>query len=239
MMFQYLFLGITLPIWLLQAIYVKFKAIRLPQAIATNSHRHEKGISLAVLGDSVAAGVGVPHLDNALAGNIRDELSIHINLPINVNVLAKTGDKLSHLNGKIASNSYVSCLSADYVVVSIGVNEVTSLTSSKRWLAQLTIFCDYFRNNLDTGQVRKIIIIGIPPMEQFPLIPFPLSYLFGQRAKQLNLVTQQVIKNYHNIAFLPISVEPDQSLFAEDGFHPSQTGCQLLAKELSALLISK
>lgn len=238
-MFQYLFLGLTFPLWFIQALYVKYNAIRLPEAVGQRSHHANDGISLAILGDSVAAGVGIGHIDDALAGKIREEMAHSVNVQVNIDVLARTGDKLSHLIDKVSSGLYANSLSAQYIVVSIGVNDVTKFTSSKSWFSQLTMFCDHYVDNLLQGQTKKLIFIAIPPMEKFPLLPFPLSCLFGIRAKKLNLVTQQVIKNYPNIEFLPIHIMPDNSLFAKDGFHPSQKGCNLLAKDINEQLLSK
>ncbi len=233
---------LTAPIWLLQAIYVRKVAIRLPEANKTLFNSHQPSTSptqFYVLGDSVAAGVGVECISNSLGGQVKLKLSTKLNKEIAWSVHAQSGDKISDLSRKI---KLINITEDSFFLISIGVNDVTKFTSIEQWRNDLIKLLDVITQRKLQDSVnnqQKIVVLAIPPIEQFPLIPFPLSTVLGTRAKKLNKETSEIVSNYHRVHFLPLNVEVDPTLFAEDGFHPSSKGCRLLSQPVAEILTDK
>lgn len=230
---------ILAPIWIPQALYVKRVAIRLPEANRQfkNEIHSAETCHLYVLGDSVAAGVGVEHINDSLGGQVCSALGSKLDKKIKWVINAKSGDKIADLSDKV---SVINISANSYTVVSIGVNDVTNFTSLNRWRRYLVNILDVVavqNMNPESLQRPKVVMLAIPPMEKFPLIPFPLSFAFGSRAKVLNAETKRITDLYEQVHFLPIDVSPEPSLFATDGFHPSAKGCTLLCEQISNILV--
>jgi lysophospholipase L1-like esterase len=226
---------ILAPIWIPQAFYVKRVAIRLPEAnrLIEKESQSAETSHLYVLGDSVAAGVGVDHINDSLGGQVWSSLGNKLDKKINWVINAKSGDKIEDLSGKVSA---INISANSYFVVSIGVNDVTNFTSMNKWRRYLVNILDVVaEQNMypESVQRPKVVMLAIPPMEKFPLIPFPLSFVFGSRAKALNAETKRITDLYEQVHFLPIVLSPEPSLFARDGFHPSAKGCTLLCEQVS------
>lgn len=230
-----LFQLITFPVWFLQALYVRKVAIRLPEVSSktlSNEREHEEQI--LVLGDSVAAGVGVNCINESLGGQVKHTISSLLDIDIPLTIHAKSGDTVADLKVKLDE---IAIPNKAYCVISIGVNDVTRFTSRTRWRRDLiSVFNKLFANNKYKNV--KVVILAIPPIEQFPLIPFPLSQVLGTRVKRLNKETLKVVKAYPQASLLPLNVEDDPTLFAVDGFHPSAKTCSLLSHEVSSILLN-
>ena len=232
-MVKSILLIVTFPIWLVQGIFVKKKAIRLPEANGDRFCKLNED-KITILGDSVAAGVGVEHISNGLAGHVLHELTLQLNRPVSLQVLAKSGDKLSDLVTNIESELYNV---GKFVVISIGVNDAKGFTSRNQWRLLLIQLLDFITKKSEAD--IKIVLLAIPPMEKFPLIPFPLSHVLGVRSERLNQVTKEVVQQYHQVRIVDLSIDLDKSLFAIDGFHPSSKSCKLIAKEVVNSLLSQ
>lgn len=70
------------PLLAAQALWVISRALQLPEAAGPRSGVTGTGpiLRLRIIGDSSAAGVGVAHQDQALAGQLASELSPHFNV---------------------------------------------------------------------------------------------------------------------------------------------------------------
>ena len=121
----------------------------------------------------------------------------------------------------------------DVILVSVGVNDVTGLTFLRPWRKNLKALIHLLRSDSPDA---LIIFSGIPPMGVFPLLPQPLRFLLGMRAKTLDLEMQKIIADHSRVMHLPIEIEMDPNNFSEDGYHPSAAGvaqwCRSLAEQL-------
>ncbi|WP_286267517.1 SGNH/GDSL hydrolase family protein [Thalassotalea atypica] len=222
---------ITFPIWFVQAILVKQRAIKLPEAAGTRMHQIDDVPCVAVIGDSVAAGVGVEDINSSLVGALKNKLMKLTTDNISWYVYAKSGDKLKDLTAKLNDID----VQADYIVISIGVNDVTAFTSADKW--QYTMR-QLFQKLITQSPNSKILLLAIPPMEQFPLLPNPLAKVLGSRSKKLNLVSEALCQKFHQVSFMRVDIEADESLFAIDGYHPSAKSCKMLANKIVDELLS-
>lgn len=218
------------PILVWQGRRVRQHTLRLPEA-AGERHGHlgqGRQLRVLVLGDSSAAGVGVSSQDNALAGQLAEQLSGQYQ--VTWQLLAQTGITSAQLLKQLqdtASQTY------DCAVLAIGVNDVTARTTDSLWLAQL----QSLRETLCvTFNVQHIFISAIPPMQYFTALPWPLSGYLGRRARRLNRLTAELAEQSSGLTFMPIDLGVDPQMLAADGFHPSKAAYKLWAEQVAALI---
>lgn len=208
-----------LPIIAIQGIKVRKNTPRLPEASGERDGVIGSGkpLSLLIIGDSAAAGVGVETQKDALSGAIITELGNEFTLTWKLQ--AQTGDTTQQV---IQAAKQISDQQYDIVVTSIGVNDVTKFTSARSWLKQQKqLFID-IQNRFNP---KLIIVSGVPPMQHFPALPNPLAWLFGKYAAQMNQVLQQWLMPQDKFKFIQYDIKEFQALnlpMASDGFHPSK-----------------
>lgn len=227
---SHLIMLVLSPVMFVQAIWVRKKTPVLAEAGGKRQGCNGKGnpITIWVVGDSAAAGVGVTHQQDALSGQLVSELANGYS--INWQCHAKSGARLADLNLRLAS---MEATSLDAAVVSIGVNDVVKLTSKTRWRTQLE---ELYRLCTTRHNVKQVIICAIPTMQDFPALPSPLSRLLGARAKQLNAISHQLAGEL-GMTFLPQSVSIAPEFMAQDGFHPGLQGYKQWAKTVAQSII--
>lgn len=208
-----------LPIVAIQGIKVRKNTPRLPEASGDREGVVGSGkpLSLLIIGDSAAAGVGVETQQDALSGAIITELGNEFTLTWKLQ--AQTGNTTQQV---IQTAKQISDQQYDIVITSIGVNDVTKFTSARSWLKQQKqLFID-IQNRFNP---KLIIVSGVPPMQHFPALPNPLAWLFGKYAAQMNQVLQQWLMPQDKFKFIQYDIKEFQALnlpMASDGFHPSK-----------------
>ncbi|AVH48583.1 MULTISPECIES: SGNH/GDSL hydrolase family protein [Acinetobacter] len=224
------------PALLIQGNRVKKNTIRLPEAEGEREGITGQGqtLSLLILGDSAAAGVGVAHQNDALLGAVVSALQHQYQ--VHWRLQAQSGDTTSQLIKKIkkmVNQKY------DVVVTSVGVNDVTRLMSARTWIKQQQQFYQLIQAKF---QPELIIATGVPPMHLFPALPNPLSWLFGQYAKQMNLQLKKMIAQQKDMQWIEYDIQKYQSMnleMAKDGFHPSKEIYQIWGKEVAEMILER
>lgn len=215
------------PLLVWQGRQVRQRTLRLPEAAGARKGSQGEGQSLRllVLGDSSAAGVGVNLQQDALAGQLAEQLSEQYQ--VSWQVLAKSGITCAQLLDKLVS---LRGQQFDCAVLAIGVNDVTARTEDRLWLSQL----QQLREKLITGvQVQHIVLSAIPPMQHFSALPWPLSAYLGRRARRLNALANTLATQYDDLTFMPMVLGSQPEMLAADGFHPSQQAYRLWAAQLA------
>lgn len=111
------------PLLIGQGLYTRLVTPRLPEPEGLRHGISGSGspINLFILGDSAAAGVGVSEQHQALAGQLVQKLSEHH--CVDWRLEAETGLKTAEVINKLEA---LPAFETDIVVVSLGVNDVTS-----------------------------------------------------------------------------------------------------------------
>lgn len=216
------------PVLLMQAATVRARALQLPEASGPREGTIGSGpaLSVLILGDSSAAGVGVAHQDQALAGQLSKELSQ--NYTLNWRLIAKTGattaSTLKHLEGQAPSRF-------DIVVTALGVNDVTHAVPFKVWQQRQQALRARI-NQLFAP--RLVYMTGVPPLGLFPILPQPLRWTLGRQVARFNAALATTLaaeKHWHHIGFdLPL----DPTQMAADRFHPGPEIYAIWAKEMAS-----
>ncbi|WP_335950720.1 SGNH/GDSL hydrolase family protein [Acinetobacter beijerinckii] len=222
-----------LPVVIIQGVKVRKKTPRLLEASGDRDGLVGQGdpLSLLILGDSAAAGVGVETQQDALSGAIMSQLKNEYTLQWKLH--AKTGDTTKQVYQAVQQLEHKKY---DIVITSIGVNDVTKLTSAKSWIKQQK---QLFTQIQKQFQPKLIIVSGVPPMQHFPALPNPLAWLFGKYAEQMNQILQQWLAPQSQFRFIQYDIESFQAMdlpMASDGFHPSKEIYAIWGQQVAILI---
>lgn len=217
------------PVMLMQGLAVRKHALILPEAAGPRHGVAGAGPELRVLitGDSSAAGVGVAHQDQALAGQLvaalAPQFTVHWQLEARTG--ATTAQALEHLRGLDAGPF-------DLVVQALGVNDVTHQVRLSRWLADQSALAALYQ---DKFGARFVYRSGVPPLGLFPVLPAPLRHVLGAQARQFDAgLAASSTGPLRHLPFDPARLDPAQ--MAEDGFHPGAPVYTLWAQELAEMI---
>ncbi|APG48577.1 SGNH/GDSL hydrolase family protein [Phaeobacter porticola] len=217
---------ILLPLLLVQAVNVRRKALRLPEPAGPRFGQLGQGepLRLLIAGDSSAAGVGVSRQEDALSGQL-------------VNLLAPGRHltwRLEASNGHRTADTRARLLALppqqfDVAVLALGVNDVTRLSSARRFHMEQSALIALLQ---DRFGVELVVMSGVPPMAQFPALPSPLAWILGRHAARLDRVLAR-LATQSGVVHLPFEIPADPDLAAQDGYHPSAQAYALWAAALA------
>jgi lysophospholipase L1-like esterase len=224
--------AVLAPLLIAQAKRVRAKVPKLPEAKGSRAGRVGSGqcLKLLVLGDSAAAGVGVSHQDVALGGQIVSQLmhEFHLDWDVVAQAGATTAKVLAWIP-TIERQNY------DAIVVSLGINDVTAGVTRKQWMRQQQVLVQELMTRFSTN---KIIISQIPGLENFQVIPQPLRWCLGMQSARFNRIAKSTWLDHPVCEFMELPLVFDQSLMADDNFHPSENAYRIWAEAFAQCIVS-
>lgn len=223
----------ALPFLVPQALYVRATAPRFAPAagptrgsVGDGDHKR-----LLAIGDSIVAGVGASELPRALVGTTATGIAAALGCRVQwdaVGVSGYTSTKiLDDLLPKVPAEPF------DFIVVSMGVNDVTGLTTLGRWRSNLRALHEGLREHSPDAQIA---FAGLPPLHGFPLLPQPLRATFGMRSRVLDEVLAQETSEFDACQHVLVDFDPAEASFADDGYHPSEEGYAEFGERVAAAL---
>ena len=220
------------PLLLFQAVHLRQRALRLPEAGGARAGTIGTGQSLRILivGDSSAAGVGAQTQQTALAGQLALALAPHFR--VEWHLIASTGATTPTTLARLRSADVPA---ADIVLVILGVNDVTRGGLMEGWLRCHATLRTLLRER--TG-ARRLYIAQIPPLGAFPLLPDPLRWLLGRRASRFDAALCKALKGEVDTAHVTLPATLDAGDMAADGFHPGPVIYAVWAKEMARRILS-
>lgn len=223
------------PLLLIEGLYVRKIALKLPEPEGLRTGQVGNVIApelrLLVLGDSAAAGVGAPSLQQSLSGQIARRLATTFNLSWKLIARsgATTASTLSHLK-KIDAETF------DAVVISLGVNDVTSTVSCKTWLIQQTELFDILTHKF---HAKSVFATSLPPIHRFPLLPQPLRWFLGRKASTFDHALKGLLRNRRGCWHVSVVMPLAENYMAVDGFHPGPAMYALWGKEMATRILAE
>lgn len=170
------------------------------------------------VGDSTAAGVGASAATTAVPVLVAAELG----RPVELTVVARSGATVADV---VAFQlPALDRLDPDIVFVSVGANDVTSLTSRDDFER------GYRRLAAGLPSGARVVLLGVPDMGAVPRLAQPLRALAGWRGEQLDDIVRRVAHDtgstYVDIAGQtgPAFRADPERFFAADDYHPSDEG---------------
>lgn len=217
-----------------QALLVRRAVLRLPETVGRAGQYGDgpAGRHVVAVGDSVAAGVGVAHGQDTVAGQVAHRLAI------------PGATWAIHARSGLTARGVVALLDrpgvpedvaeADVLVLSVGVNDLTALHPLRRWRTDLEAL---LRRLAVVAPRAAVVLLGMPPVETFPALPRPLRDVLATRAERMDRVGVDTARR-HGVLHLPLDAELLEvaDAFAADGFHPSARAHARLAEAVVALL---
>lgn len=260
------------PLYLYQGHKVKRDTVRLPEpdgeraghikltsnldeghssakSVAAHSDATKQTLSIMIVGDSAAAGVGTSTQQEALAGRLIPALqqqpfiTAHF-AEIIWTLQATTG----HTSFDILRRLYIlptPSQPVDVMVLSVGANDTTANVSEGKWQQQLEQIIAIAKRKFG---VRELIFSSLPPMARMPALPKPLNGFVGAKSDRLDQILQQVCAAHNDVHYMPADFErlaqehsdgvpiEAKAMFASDGFHPSSLTYRFWAQQLSELI---
>ncbi|MBT8049620.1 MAG: SGNH/GDSL hydrolase family protein [Gammaproteobacteria bacterium] len=210
---------VAFPFLIPQALYVRKTAPRFAPADgpAEGAVGDGKPVRLLAIGDSIVAGVGASDYSKALVGQLAKALATMRGDGVSWQAIGVSGYDAAEVSERLIPG--LDDDPFDYVFVSVGVNDVTGLTSVRKWRRNLSLLLDTLE---DHSPEAVIAVAGIPPLHGFPLLPQPLRAVLGMRGRVFDEVAREVAEGKQNALHLPLDFDPHPDKFAPDGYHPSE-----------------
>jgi lysophospholipase L1-like esterase len=220
------------PILLAQGVRVRRRTPVLPEAGGERNGIEGEStgepLSVLVLGESTAAGVGVPSQTDGLAPALAAGLARHHDRPVTWRVTAHTGfsarKTLARLVPQLPDETY------DVVAVVLGVNDVLEMRSARAWQHDVTALLAALRPYLRAG--GRIVLAGVPDVAGFPTLPQPTRAVLALHARHLDRRLARAAESAPSAVHVRSPRIDEPGLYAEDGFHPSAAGYRRWAAHL-------
>lgn len=214
-----------LPLLLAEGLYARVATARLP---AARDPRGRTGpgaaLRLAGLGDSIIAGIGVERQADGLVGQVAARIAARTGLPVEWHAIGAAGADSRTVAAALLAQA-LAC-EPQCVVLSVGVNDAVAGTAPDAFKDRLAVIVDA----LATSRARPAVVFGgIPPLDRFPALPWPLSRLLGDRSRALQAAAV-TLTGYRGLKVVNFPDRLDPRGFAADGFHPAAAACATWAE---------
>jgi lysophospholipase L1-like esterase len=179
----------------------------------------ENPVSILVLGDSTAAGVGALTQDDALPGNLARSLSRAWERGASWRAIGENGatsrDIVRDYLDDASDKSY------DIVFVTLGANDALTLRSRAAFRRDFRTIL----RRLRSASPRALILVScFPAFSQFASVPNPLRWALALHAHNLESAAQEFVRGEPGVLMSPPAPAYTEGFFASDRFHPSPAG---------------
>jgi TonB-dependent heme/hemoglobin receptor len=217
---------LSLPLAAAQGLWLRRNAPRLPEAAGDRQGSTGRGnrLRLLAMGDSIIAGVGLQSMTESLPVQFAAALADKYRCCVEWRLEGRNGADIAELISSVRQLGHEQ--QADVILISVGVNDVTGLSSKQRWRSQVNLLLDELKGRWPAA---KVIFAGLPPMGEFPLLPQPLRFTLGYRAAGLDRIAAEMLQNERHMLHVPTRIDPLHQAFCSDGFHPSTESCKFWA----------
>jgi lysophospholipase L1-like esterase len=188
-------------------------------AVPYEQHPSNATKHFLVFGDSTAVGVGSVPNASSTAGRLGNDFR-----NADVENVSKSGLKLAGLEAKIP---LVSRDHYDLILIQIGANDITGLTSLSAVQASLTHVLSWASSHSE-----KVIIFSAGNVGLAPVFGWPLRELYSHRTLEVRDIFMKTAASYPNVSYVDLyrDAAHDQFIkdipkyYAPDHFHPSSDG---------------
>jgi len=219
-----------------QGLRLRRTALRAPAAAGPAQGVVGRGLPLRLLGlgDSIITGVGIDVTENALPGRTAAALARHGDREVHWRAAGASGLRARQVAELFAQQPADE--RADMVLVSVGVNDVTGIGSTRRWHRELAQLLDAIHARHPGAMV---MLAGLPPMDCFPLLPQPLRAAMGIRARTFDAIARELAAARAWVLHHPTIIDSGRDAFAADGFHPGREACARWGESLALAVLPR
>lgn len=195
---------------------------------------NEISYPIALLGDSLAAGIGASESTKTLSAQLLVMIKgYHPKATIDNfgESGAKVGDVIAEQLPKVQNNSY------RLVIVVAGTNDILQQTSYEVLKSQYQQLLEKI-----TAPSRQVIMANIPNFSQTAAVPEALKLLANSRTKDANDGLKKELQSASGVTpfdfynFSSKFLQPNSIYLSEDDFHPNDQGYGKLARAIADLV---
>ncbi|WP_291780325.1 SGNH/GDSL hydrolase family protein [Cecembia sp.] len=226
--FELLLLVPVFPLLYYQGKKLRHKISRLPshaEYLAFQSKNSRSNI--LIIGESTAAGVGASSEETTFASQIYRQLGSEFS----VYNLGKNGIRAERLKRLLVHGKQEISTKIQIAIILIGANDCFKFTPPSKFQKELREFLHLLTNTYGM-EMEKVIIPTVPPVHQFPALPWIIRFFLGWHRKMLIREIQHLEKKVPQFKYKPMETKLDASFFAEDGIHPSDLGYESMARRV-------
>ncbi len=204
------------PVLVAQALRLRAKLPRLPEAEGERQGAVGEGprLKLLIAGDSSAAGVGVVHQKDALAGQLVPRLAKDCGARVEWQLVAASGLTTAQTLHRLQRESLPHF---DLALVVTGVNDVIDQVPSHHAVSAREALANWLRNGLG---VFHVVFAPLPPVHQFPSLPQPLRWVAGSDARRHDRALERWAATRGDVTRVALQLSLNRGVMAADGFHP-------------------
>jgi lysophospholipase L1-like esterase len=186
---------------------------------------------LVVLGDSAAAGHGLPTVDAGLARQVGRRLAARSGRAVELRCLAVDGATTRDVLG-----GQVDALdpSSDVVLVGVGVNDAVRGRSPRAVREVTAALLTAIRERAPDAEV---VLLTCPDLGSAPGLPGVLRPLLGRSCRRVARAQTEVAGRV-GVPVVPADGHLPAAAFGSDGFHPGPIGVATLADRVDAAITS-
>ena len=213
------------PLLLAEGLYARIATARLPPATDVRGGTGRgPTVRLAGLGDSIIAGIGVRTQRDGLVGQVAAACAERSRVRVEWQAFGESGATTSRVLERLLPEA--AGFAPQLVVLSVGVNDAVAGVAPAAFKRNLKAIVDALTASRGGGVA--VVFAGIPRLDTFPALPWPLSSLLGARARALQGAAVE-LTGYRGLRVVVFPERLDRSGFARDGFHPGPEGCSAWA----------
>jgi lysophospholipase L1-like esterase len=191
---------------------------------------HEPERRLVVLGDSAAAGHGLPDPETGLARSIARRLHADDGRTTHVVSVARDGATTAD----VRRDQLAAVGDATHAVLGVGANDALRGSSVARSASELEVLLSELVRTV--GDRSRVVLVGCPDLSVAPGLPRAVRPLVGWRCRAIARGQARVAARL-GVPLLPL---PRRDLvpetFGPDGFHPGPVGHARMAEAVAAAL---
>lgn len=191
----------------------------------------EQIIRILVVGDSSALGVGCDDISQSSVGVIAEKLSEQFS--VQYQVCAFTGFTTKQIFEKVRE---VPKQSFDFIVISLGTNDILQRTKLSAWIKQITELMTHLQVSF---YPQKIFINAVPPFQKLSHLPSSFRTYLSNKSQQMNQYLSQSSVGSSAYQFVDMDFDFHADYISADGFHPSALLYQLQGERIATLMLEK
>lgn len=188
---------------------------------------------MTALGDSIIAGVGVGSTSEALPAALAAALARRLGREVHWDSMGRNGARTRDL---LAWEQSMHPGETQLLVISNGLNDITSLMAMRPWLEEKRRLYLRLRK---LAPLALLAQLGIPPLGSFPALPNPTRWILGQRSAAFDRALEAMVTGMEGVIYLPFRNKPEPALFAPDGYHPGPEAVRIWAESLAAPIAAR
>ncbi len=178
---------------------------------------------LAVIGDSAAAGHGLPHARDAYSGLVAEGLTARDGRTTRVLNVAVDGATIR----EVLQRQLHAVVDAEVVLIGVGVNDAIRRRPAARLRREMQVLLRRVHARAADG--AQVVLISAPDLSIAPGLPGQLRAPLGWLCRRTARIQAEVAGPW-GVEVLPLArdVLPPE-VFGDDGFHPGPVGHRRLA----------